>query len=54
MYGKQVHGRINFEAGIVKGFERPLVKVAPCQKKCRFRALSYESFPLHMEADVVT
>jgi len=53
MYGRQVHGRKNFEAGIVQAFERPLVKVAPCQKNLRFRTLKYESLPLHMEADVV-
>ena len=54
MYGRQVHGRRNFEAGIVLAFERPLVKVAPSQKNFRFRPLSYESLPLHMEADDVT
>ena len=54
MYGRQVHGRRNFEAGIVNDFERPLVKVTPCQKNFRFRTLSYESLPLHMEAYDVT
>jgi len=48
MYSRQVHGRRNFEAGIVHDFERPLVKVAPCHKNFSFRTLSYESLQLHM------